>query len=99
MKNGATKGDIFITTTGCKDVIVEEDIAIMKNGSILANAGHFNVEISIPALEKLATNMEQINEHTMQYDLKNGVKVYLIGEGRLVNLGLLLKVIHLRSWI
>jgi adenosylhomocysteinase len=86
MKNAATKGDIFITTTGCKDVIVEEDIAIMKNGSILANAGHFNVEISIPALEKLATNMEQINEHTMQYDLKNGVKVYLIGEGRLVNL-------------
>lgn len=86
MKNAATKGDIFITTTGCKDVIVEEDIAIMKNGSILANAGHFNVEISIPALEKLATNMEQINEHTMQYDLKNGVRVYLIGEGRLVNL-------------
>jgi adenosylhomocysteinase len=86
MKNAATKGDIFITTTGCKDVIVEEDIAIMKNGSILANAGHFNVEISIPALEKLATNIEQINEHTMQYDLKNGVKVYLIGEGRLVNL-------------
>jgi adenosylhomocysteinase len=86
MKNAATKGDIFITTTGCKDVIVEEDIAIMKNGSILANAGHFNVEISIPALEKLATNMEQINEHTMQYDLKNGIKVYLIGEGRLVNL-------------
>jgi adenosylhomocysteinase len=86
MKNAATKGDIFITTTGCKDVIVEEDIATMKNGSILANAGHFNVEISIPALEKLAADKEQINEHTMQYNLKNGVRVYLIGEGRLVNL-------------
>jgi adenosylhomocysteinase len=86
MKNAATKGDIFITTTGCKDVIVEEDIATMKNGAILANAGHFNVEISIPALEKLATDKEQINEHTMQYNLKNGVRVYLIGEGRLVNL-------------
>jgi adenosylhomocysteinase len=86
MKNAATKGDVFITTTGCKDVIVEEDIATMKNGAILANAGHFNVEISIPALEKLATDKEQINEHTMQYNLKNGVRVYLIGEGRLVNL-------------
>jgi len=86
MKNAATKGDVFITTTGCKDVIVEEDIATMKNGAILANAGHFNVEISIPALEKLATGKEQINEHTMQYDLKNSVRVYLIGEGRLVNL-------------
>jgi adenosylhomocysteinase len=86
MKNAATKGDVFITTTGCKDVIVEEDIATMKNGAILANAGHFNVEISIPALEKLATGKEQINEHTMQYDLKNNVRVYLIGEGRLVNL-------------
>jgi adenosylhomocysteinase len=86
MKNAATKGDVFITTTGCKDVIVEEDIATMKNGAILANAGHFNVEISISALEKLATGKEQINEHTMQYDLKNSVRVYLIGEGRLVNL-------------
>src|SRR2546423_801202 len=86
MKNAAMKGDIFITTTGCKDVIVEEDIATMKNGAILANAGHFNVEISIPALEKLATDKEQINEHTMQYNLKNGVRVYVIGEGRLVNL-------------
>src|SRR6187200_757429 len=86
MKNAAMKGDILITTTGCKDVIVEEDIATMKNGAILANAGHFNVEISIPALEKLATDKEQINEHTMQYNLKNGVRVYLIGEGRLVNL-------------
>jgi adenosylhomocysteinase len=86
MKNAATKGDVFITTTGCKDVIVEEDIATMKNGAILANAGHFNVEISIPALEKLATGKEQINEHTMQYDLKNSVRVYLIVEGRLVNL-------------
>lgn len=86
MKNAATKGDIFITTTGCKDVIVEKDIATMKNGAVLANAGHFNVEISIPALEKLATDKEQINEHTMQYNLKNGARVYLIGEGRLVNL-------------
>lgn len=86
MKKAATKGDVFITTTGCKDVIVEEDIATMKNGAILANAGHFNVEISIPALDKLATSKEQINEHTMQYNLKNGVRVYLIGEGRLVNL-------------
>src|SRR5919197_46212 len=86
MIKAAPVGDIFITTTGCKDVIVEEDIAKIKDGAILANAGHFNVEISIPALEKLSTNKNSINDHTAQYDLKDGSRVYLIGDGRLVNL-------------
>src|SRR5919198_770884 len=86
MIKAAPVGDIFITTTGCKDVIVEEDIAKMKDGAILANAGHFNVEISIPALEKLSTNKSSINDHTAQYNLKDGSRVYLIGDGRLVNL-------------
>jgi adenosylhomocysteinase len=58
----------------------------MKDGAILANAGHFNVEISLPSLEALSTRSNRINEHTMGYDLKTGNKIYLIGEGRLVNL-------------
>src|SRR5919204_724209 len=86
MVKAATQGDIFITTTGCKDVIVEESIAKMRNGAILANAGHFNVEISIPALEKQSINKKQINEHTIQYELQNGSRIHLIAEGRLVNL-------------
>src|ERR687888_837914 len=86
MIKAATQGDIFITTTGCKDVIVEESIAKMRNGAILANAGHFNVEISIPALEKQSINKKQINEHTIQYELQNGSRIHLIAEGRLVNL-------------
>ena len=86
MLKAAENGDIFITTTGCKDVINEEDIAQMKDGAILANAGHFNVEISIPALEKHTSSKKQINQHTAQYNLDNGRKIYLIGEGRLVNL-------------
>jgi len=86
MIEAAENGDVFITTTGCKDVINEEDIAQMKDGAILANAGHFNVEISIPALEKHTSSKKQINQHTTQYNLDNGSKIYLIGEGRLVNL-------------
>jgi adenosylhomocysteinase len=86
MNRAAEIGDLFITTTGCKDVIVEKDIAKMKDGAIMANAGHFNVEISIPAIEKQTAEQKAVNEHTMQYALKNGKKVYLLAEGRLVNL-------------
>jgi adenosylhomocysteinase len=86
MNQAAEQGDLFITTTGCKDVIVGQDIAKMKDGAILANAGHFNVEISIPDIEKQSGGKKDVNEHTMQYNLKNGKKIYLIGEGRLVNL-------------
>jgi adenosylhomocysteinase len=86
MIKAAEIGEVFITTTGCKDVITEEDITRMKDGAILANAGHFNIEISISALENQSTDKGQINKDTVQYNLKNGNRVYLIGEGRLVNL-------------
>jgi adenosylhomocysteinase len=86
MEKAAEIGDIFITTTGCKDVIIDKDIAKMKDGAILANAGHFNVEISIPAIEKQAIQQNKIGENIMQYNLKNGSRIYLLGEGRLVNL-------------
>jgi adenosylhomocysteinase len=86
MASAAMTGDLFITTTGCKDVIREEHFLQMKDGSILANAGHFNVEISIDALKSNSRLVKQINENTTEYELKRGNKLYLIGEGRLVNL-------------
>lgn len=86
MGEAAAQGDIFITATGCKDVIIHEHIMKMKDGAILANAGHFNVEISIPALEKNMSDSRKVNEHTMQYTISNGNRLYLLGEGRLVNL-------------
>lgn len=86
MIKAAEFGEVFITTTGCKDVITEKDIGRMKDGAILANAGHFNVEISISALDDQSTDKRQINNDTVQYNLRNGNRVYLIGEGRLVNL-------------
>jgi adenosylhomocysteinase len=86
MADAATKGDIFITTTGCKDVISFNNITSMKDGAILANAGHFNVEIAVAELEKNAIKKDPINDNTMKYELGQNKKVYLIGEGRLVNL-------------
>jgi len=86
MMSASEIGDVFITTTGCKDVIAGDDISRMKDGAILANAGHFNVEISIPAIEAQSASQRQVNEHTLQYNLKGGSRIYLIGEGRLVNL-------------
>ena len=82
----APAGDLFITTTGCKDVIDYDTILKLKNGALLANAGHFNVEISVDALEKNAVAKNKINDHVYQYQLSNNKAVYLIAEGRLVNL-------------
>jgi adenosylhomocysteinase len=85
MKHASVFGDLFITTTGCKDVIGSEVINELKDGAILANAGHFNVEIAVSELERQSVNKVQINENITRYDLDHK-KVYLIGEGRLVNL-------------
>lgn len=86
MEEASSRGDIFITTTGCKDVINYNHILKMKDGAILANAGHFNVEISVSELEKKSINKKSINENTMLYESNQKKKIYLIGEGRLVNL-------------
>jgi adenosylhomocysteinase len=86
MIDASHAGDIFITTTGCRDVVRQEHILKMKNGALLANAGHFNVEISINSLELNSVSNKKINENNHEYLLKNGNKIYLIGEGRLVNL-------------
>ena len=79
-------GDIFITATGNKNVIRKEHFEVMKDGAIVANTGHFNVELDIPALESLATKKRKLREYVEEFTLKNGKRIYLLGEGRLVNL-------------
>ncbi len=82
----ARVGDIFITTTGNKNVIDKAHLQLMKDGAILANSGHFNVEINIPALESLAHSQRRIRPFVDEYTLNNGRHLYLLGEGRLINL-------------
>ena len=82
----ARVGDIFITVTGDKNVIDTAYLQVMKNGAILANSGHFNVEINIPALESLSTAKRRIRPFVDEYTMKNGNHLYLLGEGRLINL-------------
>ncbi len=86
MREASKVGDIFMTATGCKDVITREHYALMKDGAILANAGHFNVEVSIADLEKLASKKREIRPDNVEYTLKDGRKLYALAEGRLVNL-------------
>ncbi len=82
----AKVGDVFVTMTGDKNVIDKEHFQLMKDGAIMANSGHFNVEINIPALESISKKKETIRPYVEQYSLKNGRKLFLLGEGRLINL-------------
>jgi len=82
----ASLGNIFVTLTGDMHVIREEHFNVMKDGAIVCNSGHFNVEIDIDALERISTNKRKIREYVDEYTLKNGSKVNLLGEGRLINL-------------
>jgi len=86
MNEAAKIGDIFVTVTGNKNVLSREHFENMKNGAIIANSGHFNVEIDIPTLEKMASSKRQTREFVDEYALKDGRKIYLLGEGRLINL-------------
>ena len=79
-------GDVFVTVTGDKNVIDKEHFEKMKDGAIVANSGHFNVEINIPALEKMSRAKRKIREFVDEYTLSDGRKVNLLGEGRLINL-------------
>jgi adenosylhomocysteinase len=79
-------GDIFVTTTGNVNVIRKEHMQRMRDGAILANSGHFNVEISIPDLEAMSVSKRTIRPNLEEYKLKDGRKLYLLGEGRLINL-------------
>ncbi|MFC2024168.1 adenosylhomocysteinase [Chloroflexota bacterium] len=82
----AKLGDIFITVTGDKHVIDKAHLEAMKDGAILANSGHFNVEINIPALEAMAKSKKTIRPFVDEYTLTDGRRLYLLGEGRLINL-------------
>ncbi len=86
MAEAARIGDIFVTVTGNKNVIGRDHFEVIKNGAIVANSGHFNVEIDIPALEKLASSKRVIREFVVEYALKDGRRVNLLGDGRLINL-------------
>ena len=87
MQEAAKYGDIFLTVTGCKDVIRKEHLQVMKNGAILANAGHFDVEVSKPDLESLSVKPPyEVRKNILTYTLADGRKLNLLGEGRLVNL-------------
>jgi len=86
MEDAAKIGDIFVTATGCKDVVRYEHILEMKDGAILCNSGHFNVEIDIETLEKKAIKIYEARKNITGYKLENGKDVFVLAEGRLVNL-------------
>jgi adenosylhomocysteinase len=86
MAEAARIGDIFVTVTGNKSVLRQEHFESMKNGAIVANSGHFNVEIDIPALERISSSHRPTREFVEEYNLSDGRKIYLLGEGRLINL-------------
>ncbi len=86
MHEAAEIGDFFVTVTGCRDVITADHILRMKNGAILCNAGHFNVEIDMEGLQKIAVKTEERRDSIVGYGLPNGRSVNVLAEGRLVNL-------------
>lgn len=79
-------GDVFITATGNRAIFREEHFKIMKDGAILANSGHFDVEIDIPALEKMSTSRRQLRDNLEEFQIKDGRRLYLLAQGRLLNL-------------
>ncbi|MGQ9688572.1 MAG: adenosylhomocysteinase [Desulfobaccales bacterium] len=86
MAEAARIGDFFCTVTGDIKVIREEHFLAMKDGAILCNSGHFNVELDLEALSRLSADIRQIRESVQEYKLKNGKSLFVLGEGRLVNL-------------
>jgi adenosylhomocysteinase len=86
MLEAARQGEIFVTVTGNIHIIRKEHFAVMPDGAVVCNSGHFNVEIDIPALESLAVGHELAREDVEAYRLRDGRRIYLLGEGRLINL-------------
>ncbi len=86
MAEAAKIGDVFCTVTGNKNVLAKEHFEVMKNGAIISNSGHFNVEIDIPTLEKMASSKRTTRHFVEEYSMKDGRKINLLGEGRLINL-------------
>ncbi len=86
LAKAASIGDIFVTVTGDINVIDEKHFKLMKDGAIVANSGHFNVEINIPALERMARTKRQVRPFVEEFTMADGRAIYLLGEGRLINL-------------
>lgn len=86
MREAAKLGEFFITVTGNRDVISGEDFDVMKDGAILSNAGHFDVEVNKPDLEERSQSIRTVRRNIEEYHMKDGRKIYLLAEGRLVNL-------------
>lgn len=87
MKEAAKYGDFFVTVTGCKDVITKEHFPLMKDGVVLSNAGHFDVEVNVKDLEEMTVEAPyEVRKNITTYTMPNGHKLNLLGEGRLVNL-------------
>ncbi|HIP86676.1 MAG TPA: adenosylhomocysteinase, partial [Aquifex sp.] len=86
MREAAKLGDFFVTVTGNTSVLRKEHFEVMKDGSIISNSGHFNVEIDLQALEELAESVREVRPNVKEYKLKDGRSIYLLADGRLVNL-------------
>jgi adenosylhomocysteinase len=86
MDEAARVGDIFVTVTGDVNVLDRKHFELMKDGAILANSGHFNSEINLKALDELAGGVRQVRPSVQEYRLGDGRRLYLLGEGRLINL-------------
>ena len=86
MNEAAVIGDFFVTVTGCSGVITEKDFLKMKDGAICCNAGHFDVEVDVAGLKKMAVESAPMRNNIMGYKLSNGNWIYILAEGRLVNL-------------
>jgi len=86
MVEAAAIGDIFCTVTGDLNVLDRHHFEVMKDGAIVSNSGHFNVEINIPALDEMSSGKRLVRPFVEEYALKDGRRIYLLGEGRLINL-------------
>ncbi|MFN3134896.1 MAG: adenosylhomocysteinase [Candidatus Kryptonium sp.] len=86
MKEASKIGDIFITATGVKDVITEEHFKVMKDGAIVCNTGHYDVEVNLVQLKKMAKSIKEIRNNVEEYLLKDGRRIFVLAKGRLVNL-------------
>jgi adenosylhomocysteinase len=86
MEEAAKIGDVFCTVTGNKNVLAKQHFQAMKDGAIISNSGHFNVEIDIPSLEKLSSSKRTTRNFVDEYTMKDGRRINLLGEGRLINL-------------
>lgn len=86
MTEAAKTGDLFITATGCRDILTKEHFDIIKDGAVLCNAGHFNVEVDVKYLDENAVKREEQKPNIMGYTLADGKMLFVLAEGRLVNL-------------